>query len=262
VIDHPDSPLVDALHPSPNFGPRRGAGRADMLLLHYTGLASCTRAIEWLARPDSKVSCHYVVDEAGRITQMVAEAERAWHAGRAVWAGEHDINSASVGVEIHNPGHDLGYPDFPAAQLAAVEALSRDIVARRSIPPERVLAHSDVAPARKKDPGEKFPWGQLARAGIGHWVPPEPVWAVDPGEPPNASGPAIAKVQQGLRRYGYGVITSGVCDAATELVIAAFQRHFRPERVDGRIDRSTAATLERLLAALAAPAQPGGAPFL
>jgi N-acetylmuramoyl-L-alanine amidase len=224
-----------------------------MLLLHYTGLRSCARAIEWLARPESLVSCHYVVDEGGRITQMVAEAERAWHAGPAQWRDAHDINSASIGVEIHNPGHDLGYPDFPAAQLAAVEALCRDILNRRAIPPERVLAHSDVAPARKKDPGEKFPWGRLAQAGIGHWVAPEPVCAADPCAPRNASGPVITQVQHRLSHYGYGLVVSGVCDAATEAVVAAFQRHFRPERVDGLIDRSTAATLERLVAALPAP---------
>ena len=143
--------------------------------MHYTGVTTAAKAIDWLSRAESKVSAHYVIDDEGRITQLVAEAMRAWHAGLAAWAGESDINSASIGIEVHNPGHELGYPDFPQPQLAVVEALCRDIIARHSIRPERVLAHSDVAPTRKKDPGEKFPWARLARAGIGHWVAPEPV---------------------------------------------------------------------------------------
>jgi N-acetylmuramoyl-L-alanine amidase len=250
LIDQPDCALVNALCPSPNFEPRRGGCVPNMLLLHYTGLSSCARAIDWLARPESRVSCHYVVDEAGWITQMVAEDKRAWHAGVAVWGGKRDVNSASIGVEIHNPGHELGYPDFPEAQLVAVEALSRDIIARHGIAPERVLAHSDVAPTRKKDPGEKFPWSRLAQAGIGHWVAPQAVRREDPGAARDGAGALIAHAQSQLRAYGYGVETTGVCDAKTEFVVLAFQRHFRPQRVDGRIDRSTLTTLERLLAAL------------
>ena len=141
------------------------------------------------------MSCHYVVDEAGCITQMVAEDMRAWHAGEAMWAGESDINSASVGIEIHNAGHEMGYPEFPEAQLEALEALCNDIIARHRIRPERVLAHSDVAPTRKKDPGEKFPWERLARDGIGHWVEPEPVIAAEPGMGLDVAGPLVADVQ-------------------------------------------------------------------
>ena len=174
LMDKPDTALVGAVCPSANFEPRRRGAQPSILLLHYTGVASAAKAIDWLSRSESKVSAHYVIDDAGRITQLVAEAMRAWHAGLAAWAGETDINSASIGIEIHNPGHELGYPDFPEPQLAAVEALCRDIIARHAIRPERVLAHSDVAPTRKKDPGEKFPWARLARAGIGHWVTPEP----------------------------------------------------------------------------------------
>ena len=250
MIAHPDTALVGALRPSPNVEPRRGIGQPDMLLLHYTGLKSCDKAIDWLSRPESKVSCHYVVDEVGRITQMVAEDMRAWHAGLASWAGETDINSASVGIEISNPGHELGYPEFPEAQLAALEALSRDIIARHGIRPERVLAHSDVAPTRKKDPGEKFPWARLAQAGIGHWVAPEPLNRADPGIARDAAGPLVADVQAMLRGYGYGIEPTGGFDPLTEFVVTAFQRHFRPERVDGRIDQSTITTLERLAAAL------------
>jgi len=248
----PDSALVDTVLSSPNVEPRRDGLRPTILLLHYTGLECMSRAIDWLTREGSGVSCHYGVDADGHITQMVAEDVRAWHAGESLWDGEVDINSASVGIEIHNPGHAFGYPDFPEAQMQAVERLSRDIVARHRIRPEHVLAHSDVAPARKKDPGEKFPWERLARAGIGHWVPPAPVIAGDDGLGLGAAEPRIAAFQVALRRYGYGIEPTGVFDERTELVVTAFQRHFRPERVDGRIDRSTVATLERLLAALPA----------
>jgi N-acetylmuramoyl-L-alanine amidase len=250
LILEADTALVAALSASPNVGPRRGCDRPSILLLHYTGVATMAEAVDWLTRAGSGVSCHYGVDEAGRIVQMVPEALRAWHAGEAFWAGASDINSASIGIEIHNPGHEWGYPDFPEAQLEAVVALCRDVVARHGIRPERVLAHSDVAPRRKKDPGEKFPWARLARAGIGHWVQPVPVLAAEPGLGVGVAGPLVAEVQLLLGRYGYGIEATGVVDAETELVVAAFQRHFRPERVDGRIDQSTIDTLERLIAAL------------
>lgn len=252
MTPRPDSSLVGAWHASPNFEPRRGAGRPTMLLLHYTGLASAAKAIDWLSVPESKVSAHYVIDEAGAVTQLVAEAMRAWHAGLACWAGESDINSASIGIEVHNAGHEYGLPDFPDAQMAALEALCRDIIARHGIRPERVLAHSDVAPTRKIDPGEKFPWARLARAGIGHWVKPEPVVWADPGMARDAAGPLVAAVQTKLAAYGYGIEATGGFDPRTELVVKAFQRHFRPERVDGRIDQSTITTLERLASALPA----------
>jgi len=254
-MDKPDTALAGAVCPSPNFEPRRGGVRPSILLLHYTGVASAAKAIDWLSRAESKVSAHYVIDEAGHITQLVAEEMRAWHAGLAVWAGETDINSASIGIEIQNPGHELGFPDFPEPQLGAVEALCRDIVARHGIGPARVLAHSDVAPTRKKDPGEKFPWARLAHAGIGHWVTPEPLNRADPGIARDAAGPLVAAVQTLLASYGYGIEATGGFDPRTEFVVTAFQRHFRPERVDGRIDQSTVTTLERLIAAL-----PKGAP--
>lgn len=246
----PDSALVGEFHPSPNFEPRRGSGGPSILLLHYTGVATAAKAIDWLSRAESKVSAHYVLDEAGFLTQMVAEDKRAWHAGLAVWEGETDINSASIGIEVQNPGHEFGYPDFPETQLRVLEALCRDIIDRHGIRPERVLAHSDVAPARKIDPGEKFPWARFAAAGIGHWVTPEAVNWADPGIARDAAGPLVADVQMLLARYGYGIEATGVFDPRTEFVVKAFQRHFRPERVDGRIDQSTITTLERLLAAL------------
>jgi N-acetylmuramoyl-L-alanine amidase len=249
-IATPDCALVDEVRVSPNVEPRRNGLRPSILLLHYTGLEGMAKAIDWLCLAGSGVSCHYGIDVDGRITQMVAEEMRAWHAGDSMWAGESDINSASIGIEIHNPGHAFGYPDFTEVQMQAVERLSRDIVARHRIRPERVLAHSDVAPMRKKDPGEKFPWARLARAGIGHWVAPAPVVAGDEGLGLGAAEPRIAAVQVALRRYGFGIEPTGVIDEKTEFVVTAFQRHFRPERVDGRIDRSTIATLERLIAAL------------
>jgi len=250
LIVKADTNLVDELCPACNVEPRRSGMRPGILLLHYTGVATAAKAIDWLSRADSQVSCHYVIDERGRIVQMVAEEHRAWHAGVASWAGETDINSASIGIEIHNPGHSLGYPDFPEPQLAAVEALARDILARHTIKPERVLAHSDVAPRRKIDPGEKFPWARLAAAGVGHWVEPTPIDAAEPAEGLYLDALRLAEVQRLFGAYGYGLEPTGCLDADTRFVVKAFQRHFRPARVDGRLDRSTLATLERLLAAL------------
>jgi len=179
----------------------------------------------------------------------VPEAKRAWHAGVSSWAGDDDINSCSIGIEIINRGHDWGYPDFPSRQIAAVTALCRGIVLRRKIPAHRVLAHSDVAPARKKDPGEKFPWHLLANSGVGHWVQPAPIVRGESLKLGSISED-VARLQVALARYGYGVPTHGKFDGPTMEVVAAFQRHFRPERVDGIADRSTMSTLHALLASL------------
>ncbi len=153
--------------PSPNFGERKSA--VDMLLMHYTGMNSGPAAVNWLRAEKSGVSCHYLVDVDGAITQMVCESKRAWHAGKSYWQGVEDINSCSVGIEIQNAGPLAAFPDFPDVQIAAVIELSKDIIARHAIVAERVLGHSDVAPGRKIDPGEKFPWERLAKAGIGVW---------------------------------------------------------------------------------------------
>src|SRR6266566_5314409 len=157
-----DSPSVCQVRPSPNHDERMLA--TDILLLHYTGMTSTAAAIERLCDPAARVSSHYVVDEYGKVLQLVPEARRAWHAGESSWEGASDINSRSIGIEIANPGHGLGYPDFPPAQIAAVIGLCRDLVTRHRIRADRVLAHSDVAPERKMDPGEKFPWAELHRA--------------------------------------------------------------------------------------------------
>ncbi len=252
MIEAPDSALVHVLVASPNFGVRAGDGAIDCLILHYTGMASCAGAIAWLADPASKVSCHYVVDVDGRITQMVAERDRAWHAGVSYWQGERDLNSRSIGIEIHNPGHDLGYPPFPEPQIAAVMALARDILDRNGIRSARVLAHSDIAPLRKADPGERFPWERLAGEGLGDWVDPVAVDPADAGIGIGAAGPVVADMQSMLARYGYEAPLTGTLDRHTEAVVKAFQRRFRPGRVDGRIDASTIETLRRLLGFVAA----------
>jgi len=244
----PDSKLATLWCPAPNREPRRNGREPDLLLLHYTGMDSAEAALDWLTREESKVSCHYLVDEDGHITQMVREAERAWHAGQSLWDGEADINSCAIGIEIHNPGHDIEYRDFPEAQMRAVEALCLDILARHTIRPERVLAHSDIAPGRKRDPGEKFDWARLAHAGIGHWVEPAPL-GDDPCLGPGDEGEAVTKLQQDLAAYGYGVEITSTYGRGLENVVEAFQRHFRPARVDGRADASTRDTLARLLAA-------------
>jgi N-acetylmuramoyl-L-alanine amidase len=249
----PDSPLVAAVVPAPSHEARRNGVRPDMLLLHYTGMTSGPAALERLTSGSHGVSSHYFVDLDGRILQLVAERERAWHAGQAAWAGETDINSCSIGIEIVNPGHDYGYPDFPDAQIEAVIALCRDVVARNAIVPARVLAHSDVAPGRKQDPGEKFPWGRLAAAGVGFWVAPVPV-REGPVLAPGDQGVAVTELQAALADVGYGLTASGVYDDATRDVVMAFQRHFRPALVDGRADISTIETL-RLFSAVATPPQ-------
>lgn len=243
------SALADDFVLSPNIEARRNGRPVDLLLLHYTGMASATSARDRLCDPESGVSCHYLVDEHGLITQMVGEEMRAWHAGLSAWGGETDTNSRSIGIEIHNPGHTLGYVEFPSVQMRRVIGLCHDIQSRHAIPPRLVLAHSDVAPGRKIDPGEKFDWALLHRQGIGHRVEPQPVSGgalLGPGE----EGEAVLRLQALLARYGYGVSLTGQYDHATKTVVEAFQRHFRPARVDGLADRSTMDTLDALLAAL------------
>jgi len=245
-----------AQRPSPNNGPRAAGVPVDILLLHYTGMPSAEGALEWLVSPQSQVSAHYFIFEDGHVVQLVDEGQRAWHAGKSFWAGETDINSRSVGIEIANPGHEFGYRGFPHAQVAAVIDLCRGILSRHPIPPERVLAHSDVAPLRKEDPGELFPWGELNAAGIGHWVMPEPVVA-GPMLQAGDEGEAVLDLKYRFRTYGYGLgpeslFEGAVFDDETAAVVRAFQRHFRPAQIDGIADVSTIATLDKLLSALPA----------
>ena len=242
----PDSPLVARFVPSPNHGERRGYGRPNCLILHYTGMPTGDAALKTLTNPASEVSAHYLVWEDGSIDQLVAERDRAWHAGKGSWKGESDLNSASIGIEIVNPGHDGGSPPFPERQIEATIALAQDIGARWAIAPERLLAHSDTAPARKRDPGEAFPWGALWRNGVGHWIQPAPITG-----PPlfihEQAGPPVRALQAMLALYGYGVEITGIYDRQTRHVVTAFQRHFRPERIDGEADASTIATLKALI---------------
>jgi N-acetylmuramoyl-L-alanine amidase len=219
-----------------------------MIVLHYTGMTSADDALDRLCSVSAQVSSHYLVFEDGRVLQLVPESRRASHAGVSSWEGETDINSRSIGIEIANPGHDSGYPDFPDVQIDAVIALCREILARRPMRADLVVAHSDVAPSRKNDPGEKFPWQRLHAAGIGHWVEPAPL-GNDRGLARGDDGPAVAALQSSLAAYGYGVPAGGRFDQAMHDVVVAFQRHFRPARVDGIADRSTIETLHRLLAA-------------
>ncbi len=218
-----------------------------MLVLHYTGMTSEGEALQWLCNPVSQVSAHYFVFEDGRVLQMVPELRRAWHAGHAMWNGETDLNSCSIGIEIANAGHPAGLPPYPEAQIRSVIALSKDLVTRWRIPAERVLGHSDIAPGRKLDPGEVFPWDELQREGVGHWVEPA---AVQDGRffSRGDRGMPVEALQAMLAMYGYGLKINGMFDDDTEKVVAAFQRHFRPQRVDGVADASTIKTLRNLIA--------------
>jgi N-acetylmuramoyl-L-alanine amidase len=246
VAFHADSCVVAEVVPSPNYGDRRNDRRPDMIVLHYTGMPSAKAALDRLCTAASQVSAHYFVFDDGRIVQLVPEILRAWHAGAGSWAGETDINSCSIGIEIANPGHDHGYPDYSKRQIAAVTALCRGILTRYTIPPVRVLAHSDVAPARKNDPGEKFPWRTLHDSGVGHWVKPAPI-ADGPLLALGDRGDEVAATQKSLKEYGYGIEVTGNYDSAMHEVVLAFQRHFRPARVDGVSDLSTRRTLKELL---------------
>jgi N-acetylmuramoyl-L-alanine amidase len=233
--------VIDA--PSPNFGPRKAP--PHMLVLHYTGMPTGEAALARLRDAAAEVSAHYMVEEDGRIFRLVAEERRAWHAGKSSWRGETDVNSASIGVEIVNPGHEYGYRPFPEAQVAAVLALVADIRGRWSIDDVDIVGHSDVAPERKDDPGELFPWKRLAEAGHGLWAEPPAA----PGAPLHAGeeSAAVFALQAGFTRLGYDSPPSGKFDAHTTAVVRAFQRHWRPGTVDGVADGETRARLIALL---------------
>lgn len=243
-----DSSVVERVEASPNFDERTGLARPDMIILHYTGMQFAHEAVDRLCDPKARVSSHYVVMDNGSILQLVPEIKRAWHAGVSSWTGDTDINSRSIGIEIANPGHDFGYPEFPARQIAAVITLCRSILTRNIIRPENVVAHSDVAPARKQDPGEKFPWKRLAQSNIGLWVEPVAITA-GPMLQPGDTGDKVTELQKALTDYGYGVNVNGTYDKETQEVVIAFQRHFRPAKVDGTTDASTRETLRKLLVA-------------
>lgn len=224
--------------PSPNFNTRT-PGAITLLVLHYTGMQSAGDALARLCDRQAKVSAHYLIDEAGSIYRLVAEEHRAWHAGVSFWAGEKDVNSRSIGIELVNPGHDLGYRDFPPEQMRALADLAAEILARHPIPARHVLGHSDVAPGRKRDPGERFDWAWLAGQGIGLWPAITPF---DAGRKLD-----VLALQADLARYGYRVPQTGIYGVETRAVVTAFQRHFRPARVDGLADAGTVSILKQLL---------------
>ena len=223
--------------PSPNFGSRGEPAHIDMLVLHYTGMASAEAAIERLCDPDAKVSAHYVIEENGAIWRLVPETLRASHAGLSCWEGKTDLNAVSLGIEIVNPGHEWGYRPFPDAQMLSVERLCRTLISRYSIPAHRVVGHSDIAPDRKTDPGELFDWPRLARAGIGIW----------PRTELPRSGLAVDEVRAigDLAAIGYCVT-----DNSPTAALRAFQRRFRPARCDGLLDSETVARLSEVRTAV------------
>ncbi|MBV9995328.1 MAG: N-acetylmuramoyl-L-alanine amidase [Caulobacteraceae bacterium] len=236
--------MIDVIPaPSPNFNTR--VGPPDMIVLHYTGMVDGPSALARMRDEAAEVSAHYMVEEDGRIFGLVAEERRAWHAGKSFWRGATDINGVSIGVEIVNPGHEFGYRPFPDRQIEALIALLGDIRSRWSIPDARILGHSDVAPGRKQDPGELFPWRRLAQAGHGLWAEPQPA----PGDAltRGQEGTGIFALQAGLTRLGYECAPSGAYDDWTATVVEAFQRHWRPASVDGAADGETRARLIALL---------------
>jgi N-acetylmuramoyl-L-alanine amidase len=214
---------------SPNFDDRPDEGLIDILVLHYTGMKTGDAAIERLCEPAAKVSAHYLIHENGDIVQLVEEENRAWHAGVASWRGNTDINARSIGIELVNPGHEFGYRKFPEAQLIALESLCLEIVSRHNISARNIVGHSDVAPTRKQDPGELFPWQRLAKNNIGIW--------------PQQLGGMSASMDHVAALFSlYGYETENLLSA-----VAAFQRHFRPERVDGIADAETLGRLRGLI---------------
>jgi N-acetylmuramoyl-L-alanine amidase len=205
--------------PSPNFGPRAGGKKPEYLILHYTDTRTTFDALQILQNPERQVSSHYLVGDNGQVMRLVPEEMRAWHAGKSWWSGETDINSTSIGIEIQNPGHGYGYVPFPPVQMQGVAELCRDILQRHRILPYHVLAHSDIAPARKKDPGELFPWDYLAAQHVGLWPKPtdgDEIEAEDILDNLDA-------IKSQLTHFGY----DPSLDMTT--LITAFQRHFEPE---------------------------------
>lgn len=240
--------------PSPNFDTRAGTA-VDLVVLHYTGMHSGADALKRLCDPTTKVSAHYLIEEDGQIFRLVGEGDRAWHAGISSWHGRADTNARSIGIELVNPGHEFGYRLFPKAQMQSLVVLLRDIFTRHPISPYAVVGHSDVAPARKSDPGELFDWAWLAGKGFGLW--PRLDFAPSPHAPslaPGMGGGGVIDLQLALSAIGYDVQGSGVFDEQTGAVVTAFQRHFRPASVNGVGDGETLSLIYHL-AGLASEAQ-------
>lgn len=262
--------IIDA--PSPNWDERDGP--PDLVVLHYTGMASGEAALRKLRDPDpragayeadlppawrgqppetslGRTSAHYLVEEDGRIFRLVDEDRRAWHAGVAFWGGEKNVNARAIGIEIVNGGHDYGLPAFPMAQIDAVAALVGDILRRRKLAPSRVVGHSDIAPDRKADPGERFPWASLAAAGAAIHVEATGAGRGVRLAAAGDAGAAVRAAQERLMAIGYGLAASGAMDPRTVAVVAAFQRRFRTASIDGVLDAET----DALIATVAAVAR-------
>ena len=225
---------------SPNRSSRCGM-RAALVILHYTGMKSSQAALQRLCDPSAKVSAHYLIDETGEVLGLVPEAERAWHAGRSFWAGERGINAASIGIELAHLGHVVGLPAYPEAQVVALEALLADILLRRRMGPAAVLGHSDVAPTRKRDPGEWFPWNRLAANGLAVWTPgPGAVGAKSPG-----IGDARRMIEA-LERIGYDTGGCGLRTSVAQASFRAFQRRFRPWELGRPLNRGAITHAEEI----------------
>lgn len=227
--------MIDRL--SPNFGERHVLGdtaKITMLVLHYTGMVTCDEALKRLCDPRAQVSAHILIDEDGTTYRLVADDKRAWHAGHAYWRGISDINSASVGIELVNPGHEHGYRQFPGAQVEALIETCIDLRAKYDIPDQGIVGHSDVAPGRKTDPGELFPWEQLSGEGVGLWP------STDTRSANNGN------TWDDLAEIGYATPESPECgspvlnpETAETDIILAFQRRFMPSNLTGVLDTST-----------------------
>ena len=235
-------------HPSPNFSSRPSGQRIDTLILHYTGMPDNKEALERLCHPDTKVSAHYFITETGKLYQLVADRHRAWHAGISCWRGKAQLNDNALGIEITNPGHDHGYYPFPKTQMDVVITLSQYLVKTYAIPARNVIGHSDIAPSRKKDPGELFDWELLAQHGVGLW--PE----IRPFSPtsellihPEEESMKVATIQKMLAHYGYHIRVDGYFGWKTRDVIIAFKRHFVPNQVNSQWNSTTHHVLESLL---------------
>ena len=221
--------LIHHERQSPNFNDRDLS--VSMVVLHYTEMETAQVAIDRLCNPDAGVSAHYLISEAGEVTRLVAEDKRAWHAGVSFWRGHKDVNSASIGIELDHPGHRYGYREFADAQIEALVPLLHRIVKTHDVPRANIVGHSDVAPARKTDPGELFPWDRLAEYDL---ALPKPT--IELGDPFDNDG----SFYLALERYGYDV-TDG------HKAVEAFQRRWRPHKINGQIDGEIRAILFQLL---------------
>lgn len=242
--------------PSPNFNERKKP--IDLLVLHYTGMESGGAALERMCDPASEVSAHFMIWEDGRVSQLVDESKRAWHAGIGHWQGDTDLNSCSIGIEMVNGGHNFtsahgALPPYPDAQIGSVVSLAMEMIKRFAIPQTRIVGHSDIAPARKEDPGEHFPWARLAANGIGFWpvTPACPVATpllIGRGLDKGDAGPPVKRLQEMLARIGYGLNCSGIYDEITEATVCAFQRRWLPDKLTGQASLETLRVIMAVLA--------------